>query len=251
MRFTVSHILLDIEGTTCPVDFVANTLFPFAREHLGTFIREHAQEPVVAALLEEAEAAWITDRGPGAIASREALGPGKTSANAEELADYLIDLIKADRKLPALKELQGMIWSEGYADGKLLAPLYEEVGPTLAAWREAGIALSVYSSGSVSAQKLLYSHSSAGNLCDLFSGWFDTRIGAKTEAQSYQKIAALLAVGPEETLFISDSLKELAAAHSAGFQVCFSDRDGNPYRNPGPYSRITRLDQIQPVPLLP
>lgn len=247
MKYSVSHIVLDIEGTTCPVDFVANTLFPFATAHLKAFVHKHAKEQAVADLLAETEAAWLADLNPEAIALRQTRPPGEKGAKTEQLAEYLNYLIKADRKLPALKELQGMIWAEGYAKGQLVAPLFAEVSSTLAAWREAGIALSVYSSGSITAQKLLYQHSNAGDLCGLFNAWFDTRIGAKTEAQSYLRIADALAIDPETTLFISDSPKELVAASSAGFQVCFSDRDGNPNCDPGPYPSINSLDQLHPI----
>lgn len=249
MKCSVSDVLLDIEGTTCPVDFVANTLFPYARDHITVFIQQHGREADVAALLTEAETAWNADHDPAAVTLRQACKSVEETDHASCIAGYLRHLIRVDRKLPALKELQGMIWAEAYADGKLRAPLFPDVATALTAWRDAGLRLSVYSSGSVSAQKMVYRYSTAGDLRTLFHGWFDTRIGSKTEPRSYLNIADALEIRPAQALFISDSLPELNAASSAGLQVCFSDREGNPQRDPGRHPSISRLDQVQPLPV--
>ena len=45
-------ILLDIEGTTTPVDFVYQTLFPYALNKLPTFLQEHFQEPETKSLIQ-------------------------------------------------------------------------------------------------------------------------------------------------------------------------------------------------------
>jgi enolase-phosphatase E1 len=39
---SVQAILLDIEGTTSPIDFVYQVLFPFVRAHLKDYLRCHA-----------------------------------------------------------------------------------------------------------------------------------------------------------------------------------------------------------------
>jgi enolase-phosphatase E1 len=213
----ISDVLLDIEGTTCPVSFVADVLFPYASDHLGDYLQRHGHTAAVEKLLGEVEQAWQQDSDREARALREREGRAVIS--------YLRLLIRQDRKLPALKELQGMIWREGYGRGELRVHLYDDVPPTLRHWHREGIRLSVYSSGSVSAQKLLYGHTDAGDLRPLFTAWFDTRTGPKTDVESYRRIAAALGGRPEQVLFISDSLPELTAAQEAGLRTVWCRRE--------------------------
>lgn len=232
----ITHLLLDIEGTTCPVSFVAEVLFPYARQALGPFLQRYGAEPEVAALLQEVEAAWRQDPNP------EAQALGKTG----DLGAYLEWLIDHDIKLTPLKDLQGRIWADGYGSGAITAPLFADVAEALRRWHGAGLQLAVYSSGSVPAQQLLYRHSNSGDLTGLFSHWFDTRVGAKQQPDSYRKIAEAMGVEPSGVLFISDALAELEAAHGAGMAVLLSDRPGNPNRDSGPFERISDYSQLHP-----
>ena len=232
----ITHLLLDIEGTTCPVSFVAEVLFPYARQALGPYLQRHGTEPAVAALLQEVEAAWRQDPHPEAQALRTAGDP----------VAYLEWLIDHDIKLTPLKDLQGRIWADGYGSGAITAPLFADVAEALRRWHGTGLQLAVYSSGSVPAQQLLYRHSNSGDLTGLFSHWFDTRVGAKQQPDSYRKIAEAMGVEPSGVLFISDALAELEAAHGAGMAVLLSDRPGNPNRDSGPFERISDYSQLHP-----
>jgi enolase-phosphatase E1 len=236
----LSHVLLDIEGTTCPVSFVADTLFPYARTRLESFLLEHRQDPHLQPLLAELNKVYRNDCHN---TDSEAIEP--EPPDLHQLSRFLRQLIDEDRKLTALKDLQGLIWKEGYHSGVLQAPLFADVAPALERWQAAGLRLAVYSSGSVAAQQLLYGHSTAGDLRELFCGWFDTRIGRKQDPASYLKIAESLASPPARILFVSDSLAELDAAHSSGLRVIFSNRPGNPEHDPGLHSQLTSFGQIQ------
>jgi enolase-phosphatase E1 len=229
------QLLLDIEGTTCPVSFVAETLFPYASRHLGAYLQAHRDQATVRQLLSDVEEAWERDADPEARQLRQ---------QQAEALDYLQLLIRQDRKLTALKELQGLVWRDGYDRGDLRAPLYADVPAALQRWHARGVALAVYSSGSVGAQQLLYGHSDAGNLQPLFQHWFDTRIGAKQEPASYERITQELHCSSAAVLFVSDALAECEAAAAAGMAVLFSDRDGNPQRDPGRFERISSFDQL-------
>lgn len=241
---SITHLLLDIEGTTCPVSFVAEVLFPYARHAMPGFLASHSEDPEIQGLVEDAEQAWLVDAHPSAIALRnQSSGAG----SAAGVTAYLQDLIDRDVKLTALKDLQGRIWRSGYANGDLVAPLYNDVAESLERWRKAGLVLAVYSSGSIPAQQLLYGHSSAGDLRAFFSHWFDTRVGSKLAETSYKSIAAQMEVTPAEVLFISDSLGELEAAASAGMSALFSDREGNPGRDSGRFERIHDYRRLNPA----
>ena len=231
----IQHVLLDIEGTTCPVSFVSDVLFPYAREQLLPYLKQNHEKPAIRSLLAEVHAAWKNDSTPEAMSLAKSLkredqhppSSQQQGLSPEEACVYLHWLIQQDRKLTALKDLQGLIWEEGYLNNKLIAPLFADVPPALKKWHEKGIGLAVYSSGSIMAQRLLYAHTNAGDLSSLFSHWFDTRTGAKTQPESYAMIATLLQAKPEDVVFISDSPAELAAARSAQMVTIFSHRPGN------------------------
>lgn len=194
----VAALVTDIEGTTSPVAFVHRTLFPFAAAELDGFLDAHGSEPGVAA----------------ALAETAALAPG--GAPRDTLRRWMAE----DAKVTPLKTLQGLIWRAGFADGRLRGELYADVAPCLRAWRTAGLRLFVYSSGSVAAQRLLFGHSTAGDVAGLFEGFFDTRVGGKREAASYRAIATGLNLPAREILFLSDVAEELDAAAAAGLLTC-------------------------------
>lgn len=215
-------VVLDIEGTTCPVDFVTGVLFPHAVEALPTWLQRRRGSQDLEPLRQQLLQAWHEETDP--TAPPAPADDGDPAA----LLPWLGWLMAHDRKLTALKDLQGIIWADGYADGQLQAPLFDDVVPALRRWHGAGLQLAVYSSGSVAAQKLLYGHSSEGDLQPLFSGWFDTRLGPKQESGSYQRLVETLGCQPDQVLFLSDARAELAAAATAGLQVCGCRRTGNP-----------------------
>lgn len=199
-------ILTDIEGTTSPIAFVRDVLFPYARRELPRFVREHGEEPQVRR--------WLD-----AVATEEG-----GICQDEVIAETLQGWIDSDRKHTALKALQGMIWEQGYREGAFDAPVYSDVPPALRAWHDAGRLLAVYSSGSVAAQKLLFGHSDGGDLAPLFAGWFDTEVGHKRDPASYREIAARLRLDPADITFLSDVVEELDAAREAGMVTVLLDR---------------------------
>jgi enolase-phosphatase E1 len=203
----IKAIVTDIEGTTSSIDFVHQSLFPYARAHLREFLRAHAGEPAVVEQLEE------TARLEG------------RQLTVETAADVLERWIDEDRKITPLKALQGMIWAQGYAAGELKGHVYPDTPVHLRQWHAQGLRLYIYSSGSVEAQKLIFGHSDAGDLTPLFSGYFDTRVGGKREEGSYRAILGQIGLAGGEVLFLSDVGEELDAARAAGLHTCQLLRD--------------------------
>ena len=240
----IQVILLDIEGTTCPVDFVAKTLFPYAQVHLNQTLERGRDEPTIVNILQEAIDEWQKDSDP-TCQQMLAIANQSPPKNAQ-VAQYLEHLIKADRKSSALKELQGIIWKQGYESGELNTPLFADVLPSLDAWTQKGMTLAVYSSGSVQAQKLLYRHTSQGDVSDRFSHWFDTRTGPKLKTESYKKICQQLETAEESVLFISDHPGECDAALAAGLRTSFCLRPGNPHQDPGQHEPIQSFHDLRP-----
>jgi len=203
---TPKAILLDIEGTTAPISFVAETLFPFAAARLAAFVQAHAGDPEIAEAL--AETAALEGR---ALTTQEAI-------------EVLLGWIAADRKATPLKTLQGKIWREGYESGAIRSPVYSDAVAAMRAWKARGVRLDVYSSGSVEAQILLYRYTADGDLTPLFDAYFDTRTGPKLEAASYAKIAKAIGLPAAEVLFLSDAPGEVGAAQAAGMAAIRIDR---------------------------
>jgi enolase-phosphatase E1 len=222
----IKAILTDIEGTTSSLSFVKDVLFPYARERMAEFVRRHAQEAAVRNELE----------GVRRLSGKNLSEP--------EIIEQLIRWIDEDKKITPLKSLQGMIWEDGYKKGAFKGHMYEDAVRHLKLWKQAGIRLYVFSSGSVHAQKLLFAHTEYGDLTPLFSGYFDTAIGNKREADSYHKIAAAIGAPPGDILFLSDIREELDAARAAGMQATWLVRDGA--TDPGAtYRQVRNFDEIR------
>ena len=241
----VSHVLLDIEGTTCPVSYVTETLFPYASANLAPYLETRQQEADIQALIQELETLWRQETDQEA---RDLLGRPRESAELSgvgEILPYLNFLIRRDRKVTPLKDLQGKIWADGYARGELIGPLFDDVPTSLRRWQQEGLVLAVYSSGSIAAQQLIYQHSNHGDLRSMFSHWFDTHTGSKHDPSSYTLIAETMGCAPQAILFVSDSDSELQAASQSGLQVVCSQRESDKLKDFRTYPAINTFHQIQ------
>jgi enolase-phosphatase E1 len=232
-------VLLDIEGTTSSVRFVYDVLFPFARQHLADFLSRHWQEADVRQACDQI--------------ARDACAPSfavwTREADADQARQQVIAevqrLMDGDAKVTGLKQLQGLIWREGYASGQLCSHVYEDVPPALQQWRNAGLRVCIYSSGSVTAQKLFFAHTQAGDLTPLIQSYFDTTTGPKKEPASYTAIGQAMQMAPAAILFCSDVVAELDAAARAGLRTALSLRPENATVAPGHGHRtITSFVQL-------
>ena len=216
----MSAVLLDIEGTVSDKRFVSETLFPFARKRIKAFVRDHARDGEVATALSLMRAKM-----------------GRANASVEEIGAELERWIDQDRKEEPLKSLQGLIWKEGYDSGELVSHIYVDVPPAIERWRAAGKRVAIFSSGSIGAQKLLFSHTALGDLTPSLSAYFDLSSGPKFEAASYAKIAKALDHPPTDIHFYSDVPREVEAALGAGMMATLVERD-EPTAAPASIRRI-------------
>ncbi len=205
----IKAIIMDIEGTTSSISFVHDVLFPYARHQLPQFVRENQHNPDVARQIQNV----CKDVG--------------RSLNIEQVIEQLIQWIDEDQKITSLKLLQGMVWQQGYVDGCFTGHVYSDVPQSLHRWNGRGIELYVYSSGSVAAQRLIFGYSDFGDLTPLFTGYFDTEIGAKREATAYENILKKIQFDAGEVLFLSDTTEELDAASRVGIRTIQLVRDSD------------------------
>lgn len=233
----ISVVLLDIEGTTTPIDFVYKVLFPYARARAGEFLALHRSE-----LADDIEGLM---RANAEDAARNLNPPSIGSGTVEELAAYVHWLMDQDRKATPLKSLQGKIWQAGYIAGELHSQVFKDVPPAFERWSEQGKDICIYSSGSVLAQKLLFANTEAGDLTGFINGYFDTETGPKSEAESYRRIADALKLRSSAMVFVSDVTAELKAARAAGLETILCMRPGNhPQTGNHHYSVIRGFDEV-------
>jgi enolase-phosphatase E1 len=236
IRFLVRGVLLDIEGTTSSISFVYDTMFPFVRRELERYLKEHWAESGLSLACDrialdagyESLEAWVKASAEG---SEDAFLPQAQSIHDDPVciqklvAAEVIRLMDQDVKATGLKQLQGLVWQDGFSRGELISHVYDDVLPAIRHWRSENIAIRIYSSGSVQAQKLFFGHTAVGNLLSYFSGHDDTTIGAKKEAESYRRIATAFGYSACDLLFLSDITAELDAAREAGFYTAHVIRD--------------------------
>jgi enolase-phosphatase E1 len=223
----IAAIVIDIEGTTSPTSSVREKLYDYTRQHLGQ---------------------WLADNHGGAadsvIAETQVLA-GQPDAGPAEVTQILCDWLNSDVKAGPLKTAQGLICAEGFRSGELHGEFFDEVPAALAAWHDMGIALHVFSSGSVRNQQDWFATARGAELASLISGWFDLiTAGAKGESSSYETIAKTIGLAPDWILFLSDHPDELDAALAAGWSVVGVDRPGEPNSPRPPHRWIHSFDEI-------
>ena len=223
----IAGIVIDIEGTTSPTSSVREGLYDYTRRHLGQWLADNvggAADPVIA---ETRELAGQSDAGPA------------------EVTEILCHWLDSDVKAEPLKTAQGLICAEGFRSGELHGEFFDDVPPALAAWHGRGIALYVFSSGSVRNQQDWFVNARGGELASLISGWFDlATAGAKRESSSYETIAKAIGLASERILFLSDHPDELDAAVAAGWSVLGVDRPGEPNSARPPHRWIHSFDEV-------
>jgi 2,3-diketo-5-methylthio-1-phosphopentane phosphatase len=137
----IGVVLLDIEGTTTPIAFVHETLFPYARRRVRAFLAAHDDELDV----RRARDLLVAEHAIDLERDAPPLAPPKS---IDALVDYVEWLMDRDRKSPGLKLLQGEIWEQGYRSGELRGLVFDDVAPAIRRWHDAGLRVAIYSSGS-------------------------------------------------------------------------------------------------------
>ncbi|XP_012557674.1 enolase-phosphatase E1 isoform X1 [Hydra vulgaris] len=215
-------ILIDIEGTTVPISFVKDILFPYVRIHLRQYLeKEFSNDECQEALRDLSNLALENGTLPiiNLYDEKEKI--------VKDTLDNVFWQMDSDMKTTALKKLQGLVWKSGFNSKQLVGEVFPDVVPALKKWNDDGINLYIYSSGSVNAQKLLFRYSDQGDMLEFFKGHFDTAIGSKIEEESYLRIAEKIKTAVEDILFLTDSVNEARAATSAGIKTVLLIRPGN------------------------
>lgn len=213
MKIDCDYILMDIEGTTSSISFVKDVLFPYFLSNIDDINK--------LSNIKEVKYAF------GQVLRLVKQDENRDITTNEEVILQLKKWCEQDLKITPLKTLQGILWQKGYQNGELLGHVYDDVPVMLENWNLLGKKMGIFSSGSIKAQKLLFSHSVKGNLSIYFSNYFDTNIGSKRDSDTYSLITKKLALPSNNILFLSDVIEELAAADMAGMKTIQITREGN------------------------
>jgi len=213
VKIDCDYILMDIEGTTSSISFVKDVLFPYFLSNIDDINK--------LSNIKEVKYAF------GQVLRLVKQDENRDITTSEEVIFQLKKWCQQDLKITPLKTLQGILWQKGYQNGELLGHVYDDVPVMLENWNLLGKKMGIFSSGSVNAQKLLFSHSVKGNLSTYFSNYFDTNIGSKRDSDTYSLITKKLALPQNRILFLSDVIEELAAADKAGMKTVQITREGN------------------------
>ncbi|MDX2107934.1 MAG: acireductone synthase [Candidatus Melainabacteria bacterium] len=232
---SIESILLDIEGTVSPVSYVYEVLFPFARKYASEFLHKNFDQPSVQKALD------YMARDAGFTSKEDWL---KTGEPIEVVLSEVNRLMDADIKATGLKELQGIIWKDGYNNGVLMSELFADVPDALSSWDKDGKNISIYSSGSIGAQKIFFAYTKFGDMSKYLDSHFDTTSGGKKESSSYKNISKALDFAPSKILFLSDIVDELDAAREAGVQTILVKRDGNAPQRQNEHQSIKSLAEL-------
>eukprot|EP01063_Lacrimia_lanifica_P002362 TRINITY_DN11234_c0_g1_i1.p1 TRINITY_DN11234_c0_g1~~TRINITY_DN11234_c0_g1_i1.p1 ORF type:complete len:331 (+),score=106.77 TRINITY_DN11234_c0_g1_i1:63-1055(+) len=239
----VDTLLLDVRGTLLAPD-TTSRLVAYAEAHIEPYLREYYEDAVVQEVVHQMRVVsrWDRDLQDGVPVVP---GWGDTTDNKEQVihgavANFLFNS-RADRKIPAFKTLQGMVWQDGQERGAVQAALLPDVIPALHRFATAGVSVHVYSSASAATQRLLFTHTAEGDVTRYIAGYFDTSVGAKRDPASYECIAATLrrAHMPSRILFLTKTAEEALAAAAAGLRAAVVHRAGNP-----PVWGAVRLPQV-------
>nr|XP_009861360.1 enolase-phosphatase E1-like [Ciona intestinalis] len=222
MDQNIKVILLDIEGTTTPITFVTQQLFPYAATNVEKFLHDTWDCSETKQVIQQLRRQALVDGeefGGKVPIIKSVNGIVSKTDVLKSAVENVLWQMSLNRKTTALKELQGMVWKKGYESGGIIGIVYDDVKPALQRLRMLKKRIYIYSSGSVNAQKLLFTYTKFGDLLEYFDGHFDSNFGGKNDAASYRKIAEAINCKPEEILFLTDIEYEADAAISAGLHV--------------------------------
>jgi enolase-phosphatase E1 len=237
----IRSVVLDIEGTTTPIEFVYQVLFPFARKHAPDYLAREWEAEGCRAAVAMLRGEHANDVTRGASPPAWADGSGGEVASVLAYVGWLMD---RDRKSPGLKALQGLVWKDGYGRGDLRGQVFDDVPPALVRWTDKGLGVYIYSSGSVLAQQLLFGTTESGDLREFVRGYFDTAVGPKVSPESYRIITSRIEVPPPQVMFVSDVVSELDAAREAGLFAVLCVRPGGTDPPVSPHPKIRTFDDI-------
>ena len=187
-------VVLAFEGVLAPVDVLPATLEPRAREELGPFLEQRADDPLVRRTLADLRAS----------AGRE--------MDEAELRVRIDAWIRAGQDISPLRQLEGLIWTEILEQGALRPELDADTVAALTRLARAGIAIYSFGATPVTTQREWLRRGPDRNFEARLAGFFDTRMGGRRDAGSFGRLVTESGLEPEQVLVLSPDSRQLDAA---------------------------------------
>ena len=213
-------IVLAFEGVLAPADVLAETLEPRAREELGPFLEQHADDPLVKRTLADLRA----------YAGRE--------LDDAELRVRIDSWMRAGQDISPLRQLQGLIWTEVLEQGGLRPELDAVTVAALTRLARADIALYSFGATPITTQREWLRRGPDRNFEARLAGYFDTRLGGRRDAGSFGRLVAETGLQADEVLVLSPDRRQLDAARQGWLRTArpapepdagHADPDGEPH----------------------
>ncbi|KAA3486707.1 putative bifunctional methylthioribulose-1-phosphate dehydratase/enolase-phosphatase E1 [Gossypium australe] len=168
-------VVLDIKGIKTPISFVTDVLFPYARDNVGRHLSATYNSAETQDDIKLLRSQVENDLKQGVLGAVPI--PSEDAGKEEVIASLVANveaIIKADRKITALKQLQS---------NELEGLVFDDVPEALEKCNALGIKVYIYSSGSRLAQRLIFGNTNYGDLRKY-----------KRETRSYAEITESLGV---------------------------------------------------------
>ncbi|XP_013397492.2 enolase-phosphatase E1 [Lingula anatina] len=225
----VKVLLLDVEGTTSPISFMKNEVNQYVTENIQEYLTKNWEseelQNVITSLREQAQ--QDKEAGTEGVVEVKAADDPQEEVIAS-ITENLKWQMSQEKATTAACQLQSQILREAFKMEKMKGKLFDDVVPALKEVATDSRQVYLFSTTSMDVQKLLFTYSAQGDNSKCLSGFFDSKVGAKTEMESYKNIINDIGVKPEETLYVTDMPAEAQAAGKAGIGVFLLNRPENP-----------------------
>lgn len=218
-------ILMKIDGVTSGREFIGKELLPYALDHAEEFLTEHWGDEDVLALIKYMQKESDIDEDGPAI-KHQVKNEGRL---LRETLDYVRYLFDKNRSTMGRQMLYLLVWGDGFASGKLKSHIFPDAGDAIFCWHKFEIPMCVFAGGNPTCNKMIFTFSrEVGNLHRFITKYLDCKVyGNKDDEDSYDMIAKEFKCKAKEILFLTDDLREAAAARDARCKCVLIKRPGN------------------------
>lgn len=216
-------IILDIEGTTTSSTYYPSAVAPYIRNNTESYLKNHWNEEHVQSIVRDLRLqAQQNPEMPKILDSKQ----GSVGEIQRSTLNHIEFLFRSNTTTIALLYFQMYIWLDGQMKGSLKTHIYRDVAEMMYKWKmEERIAIYIYSSARADVQMLMFACTEYGSLLHLIDGHFDSKIGVKTNNDTYHRIAQSIQQPPQSIAFFTDDPKEARSAKNVGYKVLLVKRE--------------------------
>lgn len=244
-------IILDIEGTTTSSSYYPSAVAPYIRNNTESYLKQHWNEEHVQAIVNDLrQQALLSPDMPKILDQTGGTNVGRENSNSLSNSQKQLNLAASQQRKVTLGEIQKStlnhieflyrtntttiallyfqmyVWLDGQMKGVLKTHIFKDVAEMLYRWKfEEKIQIYIYSAARADVQMLMFACTEFGSLLHLIDGHFDSKIGSKTNPETYNKISQAISIPPQSIMFFTDDPKEAKSAKSSNYKVMLVKRE--------------------------